>query len=176
MPRRVIVVCDVDNPLLGEHGAARVFGPQKGATPDDVEQLESGLENLVRICEEAGMAVDPDAPGAGAAGAQNLRGRMSAGPAGLLGGTGAGIVLLGLLLLGAIHAMQVAGRPWPSSPLFFQLSRGDLAVVTLIWVANLVIGRNVLLDEDVGNSPAGERPFAIAAVAAAALTLLFLLF
>ncbi len=67
-PRRVIAVCDVDNPLLGEHGAARVFGPQKGATPDDVAQLEAGLENLVRVCEEAGMSVDPDAPGAGAAG------------------------------------------------------------------------------------------------------------
>ncbi len=68
--RRVelVALCDVSNPLLGPRGAARVFGPQKGATPEQVERLEAGLENLVRVCREAGLPCDPDAPGAGAAG------------------------------------------------------------------------------------------------------------
>ena len=42
----VLVACDVDNPLIGPRGAARVFGPQKGATREQVEQLDRALENL----------------------------------------------------------------------------------------------------------------------------------
>ena len=41
-----IVACDVLNPLLGEHGAARVYAPQKGATERDVKVLEEGLEHF----------------------------------------------------------------------------------------------------------------------------------
>ncbi len=43
----IIAACDVDNPLVGEHGAARIYGPQKGATRERVEHLEAGLANLV---------------------------------------------------------------------------------------------------------------------------------
>jgi glycerate 2-kinase len=43
------IACDVDSPLLGEHGAARLFGPQKGATASEVEQLESALAHFARI-------------------------------------------------------------------------------------------------------------------------------
>ena len=61
-------VCDVDNPLTGERGAAAVFGPQKGATPDDVKYLDAGLANLAkRIKECLGKDIDKQ-PGAGAAG------------------------------------------------------------------------------------------------------------
>ncbi len=61
-------VCDVDNPLLGATGAARVYGPQKGATPDDVETLEQGLAHLAEtIRSDLGGDVAP-MPGAGAAG------------------------------------------------------------------------------------------------------------
>ena len=56
------VLCDVRNPLLGERGAARVFGPQKGADDADVEELEARLEAL----EE--LAAYRDVPGAGAGG------------------------------------------------------------------------------------------------------------
>ncbi len=64
----VEVLCDVDNPLCGEHGAARVFGPQKGATPEMVERLDRGLEHFARcIREQVGVDVK-DVPGAGAAG------------------------------------------------------------------------------------------------------------
>ncbi len=62
------VGCDVDNPLLGPDGAARVYGPQKGATPEMVLQLEQNLEHLADvIASELGTDVR-DVPGAGAAG------------------------------------------------------------------------------------------------------------
>jgi len=63
-----IGLCDVDSPLLGPAGAARLYGPQKGATPQQVQRLESGLDNLARVCRESGLPVDPEAQGAGAAG------------------------------------------------------------------------------------------------------------
>jgi glycerate kinase len=65
---KLIAAFDVDNPLTGADGAARVYGPQKGATPLQIEDLDLGLESLVRVCREAGLTADPDAPGAGAAG------------------------------------------------------------------------------------------------------------
>lgn len=46
---RLEVACDVDNPLLGPHGASRVFGPQKGATPQMVEHLEGHLAHLAQV-------------------------------------------------------------------------------------------------------------------------------
>ncbi len=64
----IIALCDVSNPLLGPNGAARVYGPQKGATPQQVERLEAGLTNLVRVCRERGIPCHPDQPGAGSAG------------------------------------------------------------------------------------------------------------
>ncbi|HUT30903.1 MAG TPA: glycerate kinase [Sedimentisphaerales bacterium] len=67
IPTKVEVLCDVDNPLCGRHGAARIYGPQKGATPRMVERLEKGLENLARLVKSQ-IAKDIDVPGAGAAG------------------------------------------------------------------------------------------------------------
>jgi glycerate kinase len=64
----VEVLCDVDNPLTGEHGAARVYGPQKGATPEMVEQLEAGLAHLARLVREQLGRDVARLPGAGAAG------------------------------------------------------------------------------------------------------------
>ncbi len=46
---RLTILCDVDNPLLGEDGAAAIFGPQKGATPEMVQQLEAGLTRFCGI-------------------------------------------------------------------------------------------------------------------------------
>lgn len=42
----IIILCDVKNRLLGEQGAARVFGPQKGADPEGVEKLEAALQHF----------------------------------------------------------------------------------------------------------------------------------
>ena len=59
----VTCLVDVDTPLLGGRGAARVFGPQKGATGDDVLVLEVGLKRLVQV-----VGGRPQLAGAGAAG------------------------------------------------------------------------------------------------------------
>jgi glycerate kinase len=64
----ILVACDVDNPLCGPRGAAAIYGPQKGATPEMVEQLDQDLAHLAEIIErDLGKNVR-DFPGAGAAG------------------------------------------------------------------------------------------------------------
>jgi glycerate kinase len=65
---RIRVACDVTNPLLGERGAANIFGPQKGATPEMVERLEEGLANLAGVWVREGLLDAVDRPGDGAAG------------------------------------------------------------------------------------------------------------
>ncbi|MCA1949795.1 MAG: glycerate kinase [Treponema sp.] len=62
------VASDVTNPLTGPEGAAAVFGPQKGATPDMVPLLDQGLARLGQAWIKAGLAADTDHPGDGAAG------------------------------------------------------------------------------------------------------------
>jgi len=62
LPLPTSVACDVRNPLLGPRGAPRVFGPQKGATPDEVEELERRLAGMDELRAFAEL------PGAGAAG------------------------------------------------------------------------------------------------------------
>jgi glycerate kinase len=70
----LVVATDVTNPLLGFDGAAAVFGPQKGATPDQVREFEVGLRHLVDLLDACrSPAADrggdlADEPGAGAAG------------------------------------------------------------------------------------------------------------
>jgi len=64
----VDVLCDVDSPLCGPHGAARIYGPQKGATPEMVETLDAGLAHLAtQVREQLGTEI-AKIPGAGAAG------------------------------------------------------------------------------------------------------------
>lgn len=64
----IIVACDVDNPLVGENGAARVYAPQKGASPDTVMLLEQGLYRLARVIKRTSNLEIAEIPGAGAAG------------------------------------------------------------------------------------------------------------
>lgn len=64
----VVLASDVDNPLLGPRGAARVYGPQKGADPEQVELLETGLQRWARAVVAAGGRDVAEEPGAGAAG------------------------------------------------------------------------------------------------------------
>ncbi|MFD0895922.1 glycerate kinase [Luteolibacter ambystomatis] len=61
----ILVACDVDHPLLGERGASAVFGPQKGASPEDVVFLDGVLGGLVAV---SGGENEEITPGAGAAG------------------------------------------------------------------------------------------------------------
>lgn len=80
------IACDVDNPLCGENGCSYIFGPQKGATPEMVEQMDKWMERYAELTElyineGAGnlqvenfklskefCSCDPDYPGSGAAG------------------------------------------------------------------------------------------------------------
>ena len=64
----IVVACDVDNPMCGEKGASAVFGPQKGATPEMVQALDSGLQHFAAIAaRDLGLDIQSPA-GAGAAG------------------------------------------------------------------------------------------------------------
>lgn len=65
---RFSVACDVSNPLTGENGAARIFGPQKGATPSIVEELENGMCNYARVLNTYAGCDVASLSGAGAAG------------------------------------------------------------------------------------------------------------
>ena len=58
------VLCDVQNPLLGENGASYVYGPQKGATDEDIIELEAGMQTLAKVLDNGFENI----PGAGAAG------------------------------------------------------------------------------------------------------------
>jgi glycerate kinase len=62
LPVETVVACDVSSPLLGPDGAARAFGPQKGAAPAQVEELER------RLAGDSRLATYAELPGAGAAG------------------------------------------------------------------------------------------------------------
>lgn len=66
--KQIVVMSDVINPLCGKTGASAIYGPQKGATPDQVKELDEGLKHFARLVKEQ-MGLDLlDMPGAGAAG------------------------------------------------------------------------------------------------------------
>jgi glycerate kinase len=75
---RLVAATDVDNPLTGLYGASSVFGPQKGATREDVLLLDAALEVFATVLEKAlpgcpsGLAVQPGAGAAGGLGAAIL--------------------------------------------------------------------------------------------------------
>jgi glycerate kinase len=100
LPLPTRVACDVANPLLGDRGAARAFGPQKGASPAQVEALERRLASMAELRPAA------DLPGAGAA-----------------GGLGAALAVLGAELVpGATLVLETIG--------FRERIRGAAVVVT----------------------------------------------
>jgi len=100
LPLPMRVACDVANPLLGERGAARAFGPQKGATSEQIEALEARLAAMAELRPAA------DLPGAGAA-----------------GGLGAALAVLGAELVpGAELVIETVG--------FRERIRGTAVVVT----------------------------------------------
>ncbi|QDW29037.1 glycerate kinase [Arthrobacter sp. KBS0702] len=103
----LIVASDVTNPLLGAQGAAAVFGPQKGAGPDDIAALEAGLEHFVATMDGAGF---PDATA--------LAGHHGAGSA---GGIGYASLLLG--------AQQVSGADYFLDLLDFDTRKDGCDVV-----------------------------------------------
>ncbi len=87
------VACDVNNPLYGKNGAAYIYGPQKGASKEEVEFLDKGLENFAKIIHlDFGVDVQ-NIPGAGAAGGM---------------GAGAKIFLNAVLTSGVDLVMEMA--------------------------------------------------------------------
>lgn len=65
---RFQIACDVTNPLCGSHGCSAVYGPQKGATPEMVAQMDGWLQNYADIVKTVLPHSDQNMPGAGAAG------------------------------------------------------------------------------------------------------------
>ena len=65
---KIVAAVDVRNPLLGENGATRVFGPQKGVTPDKIDRFERALTKLAEVVTEQFGFDYRNEPGAGAAG------------------------------------------------------------------------------------------------------------
>ncbi len=63
-----LILCDVENPLLGPHGAAQIFGPQKGADPHAVKLLEKAMERYSNLITKKTGKELADLPGLGAAG------------------------------------------------------------------------------------------------------------
>lgn len=64
----ILIASDVSNPLTGKDGASRVFGPQKGATPDMVEKLDQNLQHYASVIrKDLGIDIEKE-PGSGAAG------------------------------------------------------------------------------------------------------------
>lgn len=97
-PDGLVALTDVVNPLFGELGAAAVFGPQKGAAPEDVPVLEAGLARLTQVLERA-----PEASGDVLA--------LAAEPgSGAAGGTGFGLLAIGAeISAGAVAVAEAVG-------------------------------------------------------------------
>ncbi len=62
------IACDVTNPLCGEKGASAVYGPQKGATPEMVKDMDVWLSEYAALARKTYEKADPEYPGTGAAG------------------------------------------------------------------------------------------------------------
>ncbi|HCW54886.1 MAG TPA: glycerate kinase [Clostridium sp.] len=65
---KIEVACDVTNPFIGENGASRIFGPQKGADEEMVELLDNNLAHFAEVIKRDLKKDIADVPGAGAAG------------------------------------------------------------------------------------------------------------
>ncbi|MFJ1653419.1 glycerate kinase [Streptomyces sp. NPDC088337] len=95
----LVLASDVDNPLTGPKGAPAVYGPQKGASAEDVATLDAALAHFAKVLEGVGGA------GAGA-GAGSLAAEYAASPgAGAAGGIGFGAMLLGARFQAGIEVM-----------------------------------------------------------------------
>jgi len=137
---RFVLAADVDNPLLGPSGCARVFAPQKGADAAAIEVLEAGLHRLAEVTAvDTGARVD-QAAGAGAAGGTGFAGltylgaRMASGAAIMLDMVGLRSALTGADLLitgeGRLDAQSLHGKaPVAAAALARDLDVPAVAVV-----------------------------------------------
>lgn len=145
------VACDVINPLLGSDGAAAVYAPQKGATPAQVNRLGGALEHLAALC-----GVDPDLPGAGAAGgagyglAAFCGARLERGIDLVLEAVGFRRRLEGMDLVltgeGCLDGQSLAGK----APLGVARAAAELGVRTVAIVGRTAAGAETCLDPSRG--------------------------
>ncbi|WOP18249.1 glycerate kinase [Raineyella sp. LH-20] len=148
----VDVACDVTNPLCGPYGASAVFGPQKGATAEDVRSLDAVLARLARLDGGTDVA---DQPGAGAAGGlgyallRHLQARLRPGielvteTVGLAQAVrGAALVLTGE---GSVDAQSLAGK----TPVGVAAIAAAAGVDTVILAGRVAPDTDVLLDHGV---------------------------
>jgi len=136
----VITACDVTNPLCGEQGASRVYGPQKGATEEMCQQLDEALTNYAEVIKrDLGINV-MDIPGAGAA-----------------GGLGAGLVIfLGAKLISGVEIVsEVVGLT------------GYLKGASLVFTGEGRIDTQTLFGKTVSGVAAKAKTFHIPVVAIA---------
>lgn len=141
----VILASDVDNPLLGSNGAAAVYGPQKGASAEDVAVLDAGLRRFADVIRrDLGRSV-ADVPGAGAAGGTGagalafLQARLESGIALVLRVVGfadlvrdADLVITGE---GSLDAQSLAGK----APLGIATACRALGVPVVALVGRLLV-------------------------------------
>ncbi len=156
-PGGALVLSDVTSPLLGERGAAAVFGPQKGASPEQVAQLEAGLARWAafvgdgRAGTRVGTATATGTAGAGAAAGVTVTAAVTAGAAGIAGSGAAGGTGFGLLSWGATLA--------PGA----DAVAAALGVPAAVAVASVVVTGEGRFD---AQSVAGKVPGYLAALAA----------
>ena len=62
------VACDVDIPLCGDRGCSKIFAPQKGASPEDIKEMDGWLSKYAKLTQKIIPGSDMDLPGSGAAG------------------------------------------------------------------------------------------------------------
>jgi len=147
---RVHAACDVDSPLTGPHGAARVFGPQKGAGSEEVLLLDRALAHLAAVVHRD-LGVDVRAmPGGGAAGG------LGAGLAAFLGGRlrpGVELVMeaVGLMpLLEACDVVVTGEGAFDASSLRGKVAGGVLAAAHAVGARPIVLcGRADVVDDGV---------------------------
>ncbi len=150
----VTIACDVDNPLCGPHGAAAVYGPQKGASPEDVAELESALVHWSGLVAQTTARDVRNAPGAGAAGGVGfaaiavLHAEMRAGIEVVLDLVGLDEHLRGAAAVitgeGCLDAQSLRGK----APIGVGLRAGALGIPTLA-----IVGRSELSAPAIRTSP-----------------------
>jgi len=137
---RVVALADVVSPLLGPEGAAPVFGPQKGARPDEIPRLAEGLSTLAELWAHAGRPELGALPGGGAA-----------------GGLGAGLVFFA-------RAELASGAEWVLERAGFDAA---LAKADLVITAEGVFDRTSLVgkapEEVVRRAQAAKKKVAVVA-------------
>ncbi|MGC0367399.1 glycerate kinase [Rhodococcus sp. 27YEA15] len=157
----VVVASDVDNPLLGTHGAAAVYGPQKGATPGDVTVLEAALGHWSSLVSDATGRDVSARPGAGAAGGVGFAAMAVLG-ATLRPGIDLMLDLVGFASrLSKVDLVITGEGSVDAQTLRGKAPVGIAIAATRAGVPTIVVGGRVLLDESSLQNAGFEATYAL---------------